>query len=65
MKTAVKYENDGQVAVVTIDRPDVANAIDAPTAGALADAFRRFDADEAPRSRCSRARTARSAPART
>jgi enoyl-CoA hydratase len=32
--------------VVTIDRPDVANAIDRPTADALADAFRRFDADD-------------------
>ena len=31
---------------VTIDRPEVRNAVDGPTAGALADAFRRFDADE-------------------
>jgi enoyl-CoA hydratase len=43
---AVRYEPDGPVAVVTIDRPDVANAIDRPTADALADAFRRFDADD-------------------
>jgi enoyl-CoA hydratase len=42
----VRYETDGPVAVVTIDRPDVANAIDRPTAEALADAFRRFEADE-------------------
>ena len=42
----IGYETDGQVAVVTIDRPDVANAIDRPTAESLADAFRRFDADE-------------------
>jgi enoyl-CoA hydratase len=41
---AIHYEADGQVAVVTIDRPDVANAIDRPTADALADAFRRFEA---------------------
>jgi enoyl-CoA hydratase len=40
---SVHYENDGPVAVVTIDRPEVANAIDAPTALALADAFRRFE----------------------
>jgi enoyl-CoA hydratase len=46
VKTAVSYERDGQVAVVTIDRVEVANAIDRPTALALADAFRRFDADE-------------------
>jgi enoyl-CoA hydratase len=31
---------------VTIDRPEVRNAVDRPTAGALADAFRDFDADE-------------------
>jgi len=43
----VRYEPDGPVVVVTIDRPDVANAIDRPTADALADAFRRFDADDA------------------
>jgi enoyl-CoA hydratase len=41
----IHYGVDGPVAVVTIDRPDVANAIDRPTADALADAFRRFDAD--------------------
>src|SRR4030095_8164133 len=35
------------VAVVTIDRPEVRNAVDGPTAAALADAFRRFDADDA------------------
>ena len=43
---SVNYEIDGPIAVVTIDRPDVANAIDRPTADALVDAFRRFDADE-------------------
>lgn len=43
----VRYETDGPVAIVTIDRPAVRNAVDAPTAEALADAFRRFDADEA------------------
>ena len=43
---SIRYESDGPVTVVTIDRPEVANAIDAPTALELADAFRRFDADE-------------------
>ena len=43
---SVRYETDGPVAVVTIDRPDVANAVDRPTAEELADAFRRFDGDE-------------------
>ncbi len=42
----IHYETDGPVAVVTIDRPEVANAIDRPTAEALADAFRRFDAED-------------------
>jgi enoyl-CoA hydratase len=41
----IHYALEGTVALVTIDRPDVANAIDRPTAEALADAFRRFDAD--------------------
>src|SRR5437764_13327553 len=44
---SIHYEADGPVVVVTIDRPEVANAIDRPTAEALADAFRRFDADAA------------------
>jgi enoyl-CoA hydratase len=43
---SVHYETDGPVAVVTIDKPEVANAVDRPTAEALADAFRRFEADE-------------------
>jgi len=44
---SVRYEVDGPVVVVTVDRPEVANAIDRPTADALAAAFRRFDADDA------------------
>jgi enoyl-CoA hydratase len=43
----IGFEADGPVAVITIDRPDVANAIDRPTAEELANAFRRFDADDA------------------
>src|SRR5687767_834019 len=43
---AVRYEADGPVVIITLDRPDVANAIDRPTAQALADAFRPFEADE-------------------
>src|SRR5262249_11892161 len=38
---------DGEVAIVTINRPAVRNAIDGATATALADAFRAFDADDA------------------
>lgn len=43
----VHFEVEGPIAIVTLDRPEVANAIDGPTAAALADAFRRFDADPA------------------
>jgi enoyl-CoA hydratase/carnithine racemase len=43
----VHYETDGPVAIVTLDRPDAANAVDRPTADELTAAFRRFEADEA------------------
>ena len=33
----VHYEVDGRVVVITLDRQEVANAIDRPTAAALAD----------------------------
>jgi enoyl-CoA hydratase len=42
----VHVEDDGPVRVVTIDRPESRNAIDGPTADALADAWREFDADK-------------------
>ena len=41
----IHYSNDNGVVTVTIDRPEVANAVDRPTAEALADAFRTFAAD--------------------
>jgi len=44
--TTVRIDRDRHVWTVTIDRPEVRNAVDGPTAGALADAFRAFDADE-------------------
>src|SRR5262249_56084906 len=44
--STVRCERDGAVTIVTIDRPAVRNAVDGPTAAALADAFRRFDADD-------------------
>jgi enoyl-CoA hydratase len=46
MSKAVRYEPEAPIVVITLDRPDVANAIDRPTAEELADAFRQFDADE-------------------
>jgi enoyl-CoA hydratase len=42
----VLYKTDGPIAVVTINRPEVRNAVDGPTAQALAEAFRRFDGDD-------------------
>jgi len=41
----VRFELEGPVAVVTIDRPAVRNAVDGATALELAEAFRRFDSD--------------------
>ena len=43
---AVHYETEGPVAIVTIDRPEVRNAVNRETAGELAAAFRRFEADD-------------------
>ncbi|MGE5596826.1 MAG: crotonase/enoyl-CoA hydratase family protein [Hyphomicrobiales bacterium] len=42
----VRFETDGPVAVVTLNRPEVRNAVDGPTARELAEAFRRFDSDD-------------------
>jgi len=47
--TTVRIDDDGEIWTVTIDRPEVRNAVDGPTARALADAFRAFDADVAAR----------------
>jgi enoyl-CoA hydratase len=41
----VRFEADGPIAVVTIDRPQARNAVDRATADALVHAFRRFDND--------------------
>jgi enoyl-CoA hydratase len=43
--STIRVEADGDVTIVTIDRPEVRNAVDGPTADALATAFRAFDAD--------------------
>ena len=42
----VRIDDDGPVRVVTIDRPDRRNAVDAATAAALLAAFQEFDADD-------------------
>ena len=41
----VDQTRDGPVLVLTLRRPDVRNAVDRPTAEALADAFRAFETD--------------------
>jgi enoyl-CoA hydratase len=42
----IHYESEDAVAVVTIDRQEVANAVDRDTAAELVAAFERFGADE-------------------
>jgi enoyl-CoA hydratase/carnithine racemase len=44
--TTTRFETDGPIAIISIDRPAVRNCVDGPTAAELAAAFRRFDADE-------------------
>jgi enoyl-CoA hydratase len=43
---SISIAKDGPVFIVTIERPEVRNCVDGPTAAELADAFRQFDADE-------------------
>lgn len=42
---SVRVDSQGKISIVTIDRADVRNAIDRPSAAALAEAFARFDQD--------------------
>ena len=44
--STVRTERDGSVLVVTIDRPEVRNAVDVPTAEALLHAFQAYDRDD-------------------
>jgi len=44
--SVVNLELEGSLAIVTINRPEVRNAVDRPTAEALAEAFRGFDRDD-------------------
>jgi enoyl-CoA hydratase len=46
MPDEVRIERDGPVLIVSLDRPEVRNAVDRATAAALAEAFRAFDADD-------------------
>ena len=42
----VSIEKSGPVTTIILDRPQARNAVDGPTAEALAEAFRQFEADE-------------------
>jgi enoyl-CoA hydratase len=46
MTPDVLVERSGPVTTVLLNRPEVRNAVNGPTAAALADAFRAFDADD-------------------
>jgi enoyl-CoA hydratase len=45
-REAVDYQRRGAAALITIDRPHRRNAVDGPTAEALLEAYRRFEADD-------------------
>ncbi|MFF0138502.1 crotonase/enoyl-CoA hydratase family protein [Streptomyces sp. NPDC005227] len=45
----VRIERQGHVTTVVLSRPAARNAVDGPTAAELADAFRKFEADETAR----------------
>jgi enoyl-CoA hydratase/carnithine racemase len=46
-QNSVITARDGKILTVTINRPEVRNAVDSVTASALADAFKEFEADDA------------------
>src|SRR5450759_2232137 len=46
MKNPVEIRQHGAISVVTLNRPEVRNAVDAPTARELHAAFLAFDADD-------------------
>jgi E-phenylitaconyl-CoA hydratase len=43
---AIRYDKDGKIATITIDRPAAMNAMDRETSHELAEAFQDFDQDE-------------------
>lgn len=47
LASVVLVERRPPLMIVTLNRPDARNAVDGPTAAALAEAFRAFDADDA------------------
>lgn len=49
MGDELRYERDGSAALLTIDRPERRNAVDAATAAAFRDALREFEGDDGAR----------------
>jgi enoyl-CoA hydratase len=47
MSASVVVQRSGLVTTISLDRPQARNAVNGPTAAALAEAFRAFDADDA------------------
>ena len=45
--SVVTFHTEGAVAIITLNRPELRNAVDGPTAELLAAAFRRFESDDA------------------
>jgi enoyl-CoA hydratase len=45
LDSTIRVERKGPVTTIVLDRPEVRNAVDGPTAAALAEAFSDFDAD--------------------
>lgn len=45
-RMSVHFEPSGDLVTITLDRPEVRNAVDGPTAAALAEAVRAFEADD-------------------
>ena len=43
---AIRYDKDGNIATITINRPEAMNAMDRDTSRELAEAFEDFDQDE-------------------
>ena len=42
----VRFDTDDAICTITLDRPDVRNAVDGPAAAALLEAFEAFEADD-------------------
>ena len=64
-QATVRSERDGAVTTVILDRPEVKNGVDGPTADALAQVFLAFERDERQAVRSFGVRAAHSVPVQT